>query len=149
LLPPFDYSFRALIELYISDPESPFNNPAKVDPNTKRIYATYANRLIAHIGEIRIDGCDGRDVQRWFDVWAERERPGDLSSPYNHLARGRMVLTVLKNAMVFGIVSQRPGSHPLQILQGAHAILSQLQFPGTTPRTHAPTAQQVEAIRRA
>lgn len=149
LLPTFDFTFGALIEVYISDRESPFNDPAQVDANTQRIYLTYARKLKQHIGTLRIDESDGRDVKRWFDVWADRETPGDPNSPFRHLPKGRMVLTVMKAAVSFGIVSQRPGSIALPILKGFQSILYELAFPARPPRTQAPTAAQVEAIRKA
>jgi hypothetical protein len=136
-VPAFDGTFKTLIEIYRSDPESPYN--ADITASTRKSYAVYAARLMQHIGELRIDECDGRDVRRWFNVWAEREDSGNSRSPYLHLPRGRTILAVLCAAVSFGVLCRRAGCAEFQV------VLQQMEFPKPRPRTSAPTRKQMQA----
>lgn len=137
-IPAFDGTFGTLIERYLLDKESSFNTRLK--PNSQHPYEIYAAKLKAHVGERRIDHCDGRDVQKWFKTWAGVT---DLRDPLAKIPKARMVLTVLKAAVSFGVVCRLPGCPAFNI------ILGELEFPGTKPRTLAPAAADIEAARRA
>jgi hypothetical protein len=133
--PRFDGTFRSLIYIYESDPESPYN--ARIKRGVRRTYSFYVKRLINHIGNLRIDLQDGRDVKRWFAQWRTDPDGSD------HLPRANTVLSVLKAAVSWGVVCRLAGCRDLQ------AVLSELNFPHPRPRTFAPTAQQIEAARKA
>lgn len=133
----FDETFGALIDRYLKDPESSF---ARLKPSSVHPYEIYAEKLRQHIGEIRIDLSDGRDVQRWFKVWAGVD---NLKHPDARLPRARMMLAVLKAAVSFGVICRLDGCAAFS------AILSELEFPSTRRRAAAPTAAQVEAARTA
>jgi hypothetical protein len=125
----FDGTFKTLLEIYQTDPESSYR---KVKPHTAQSYTTYLRKMSAHIGARRIDECDGRDVRRWFKQWRE-----------SGLGAARMALAVLKAAVSFGVICRARGCAEFQ------AILREMEFETLPSRTHAPTAEQIIAIRRA
>jgi hypothetical protein len=134
----FDGTFGTLIDRYLTDPESSY---ARLRPSSRHAYLVYAAKLREHIGARRIDACDGRDVIKWFKVWA-----GDvdnLRSPDARIPKARMVLTVLKSAVSFGVICRLPGCVEF------NTILAELEFPVSRRRTYAPTAADIEAARRA
>lgn len=137
-IPAFDGTFGTLIDRYLLDKESGFNTRLK--PNSQHPYEIYAAKLKGHIGERRLDHCDGRDVQKWFKTWAGVT---DLRDPAARIPKARMVLTVLKSAVSFGVVCRLPGCPAF------NTILGELEFPGNRPRTLAPTAADIEAARKA
>jgi hypothetical protein len=128
----FNGTFRSVINLYETDPQSNYN--AKIKPGVRETYGVYIKRLIAHIGDLRIDHQDGRDLKRWFAVWRTSE-DGD------HLPRAKMVLAVLKAAISFGVACRYPGCREFQ------QVIREIEFPSLKSRTFAPTAQQIEAAR--
>jgi hypothetical protein len=134
----FDGTFGTLIDRYLSDPESSF---ARLKPASRHPYSIYASKLKRHIGARRIDACDGRDVNKWFKVWA-----GDVDnfkSPEAKIPAARMALTVLKSAVLFGIICRLTGCVAFK------EILSALEFPGNKRRSFAPTAADIEKARSA
>jgi len=133
--PRFNGTFGSLIRFYESDKESPFNTDLK--PGVKDTYAVYIRKLIAHIGELRIDHHDGRDLKRWFAQWR-----GDPDGS-DHLPRGKMVLAVLKAAVSFGIACRYPGCAEFQ------TAIREIEFPAPKSRTFAPTADQIVGVRKA
>jgi hypothetical protein len=130
----FDGTFKSLLYLYESDPESSFREKKRGVQDT---YSVYVRRLIKHIGALRIDAVDGRDVRRWFLIW--RTDPDES----DHLPRARMVLAVLKAAISFGVICRYAGCKAFQ------DVLYQLEFDTVKPRNFAPTAGQIEAARKA
>src|SRR5271156_2895592 len=98
--PHADGTFRSLIRLYETDRESPYNTDLK--PGVRETYGVYIRRLLDHIGDLRIDLHDGRDVKRWFHEW--RFDPDGR----DRLPRARMVLAVLKAANTFGVGCRLP-----------------------------------------
>jgi hypothetical protein len=129
--PRFDGTFKSLLEIYQTDPESTYNT--KIKKHTAQSYATYIRKMTDHIGARRVDECDGRDVRRWFKQW--RETSG--------LGAARMALAVLKAAVSFGVVCRTRGCAEFQ------AILGEMEFEAMPSRTQAPTADQIVAIRKA
>jgi len=127
----YDGTFKALFEIYETDPDSTYNTKIKKD--TARSYAVYLRKMTAHIGPRRIDECDGRDVRKWFKQW--RDGSG--------LGAARMALAVLKAAISFGIVCRIRGCAEFQ------AVLYEMEFERLPSRTHAPTAEQITAVREA
>jgi hypothetical protein len=128
--PRFDGTFKALLEIYQTDSESTYR---KVKPHTAQSYATYIRKLTAHIGELQVDECDGRDVKRWFKAWKDS----------SGLGAARMALAVLKAAISFGVVCRTRGCAEFQ------AILREMEFETLPSRTHAPTAEQITEVRKA
>lgn len=137
-VPAFDGTFGTLIDRYLMDPESSYHT--KLKPSSRHPYDIYSSKLKKHIGERRIDLCDGRDVQKWFKVWAGVT---DLRDPTAKIPAARMALTVLKSAVSFGVICRLPGCPAF------NAILAELEFPGNKPRTQAPTADDIVAARKA
>jgi hypothetical protein len=137
--PEFDGTFNSLIDLWRTDPVSPY---FQIKANTRRVYDGYARKLKGHIGALKINDADGRDASRWFAVWADQPA-GNPRAPYRKLAAGRVALAVLKAAVSFGVVCRKPGAAEFQ------AILAELTFPSLKPRDQAATAAQVIAARKA
>jgi hypothetical protein len=131
--PTFDGTFGALIEIYTTDPESDYQ---KLKPASRHPYGVYVRKLKGHIGARRIDACDGRDVRKWFKVWAGVET---LADPAAKIPAARMALTVLKSAVSFGVTCR------LADCAAFSAILREMEFPTNRRRPHAPTVGQVEA----
>jgi hypothetical protein len=132
--PLFDGTFRLLLDLYERDPESKYQ---ELKPGVMETYNVYIRRLREHIGNLRVDQADGRDLKRWFATWRTDPDGSD------HLPRARMVLAVLKAAISFGVTCRLPGCRAFQ------EVMGEIEFPSPRSRTFAPTAQQIEAARKA
>jgi hypothetical protein len=126
----FDGTLRSLVDLYQSDPESPYHG---LPASTREPYDVYLRVLRKEVGERQIDRCDARDVKRWFAAWTEG----------GHLAKGKMIIAVLKAILSFGIQCRNPGCAEFK------AILSEMRFPSLPSREQAPTAAQIIAARAA
>ncbi|WP_049785773.1 tyrosine-type recombinase/integrase [Ancylobacter novellus] len=124
----FDGTIGTLVDLYISDPESPF---LRLKSSSRLPYLHYAGLIIRTIGKRRVVDCDGRDAQRWFDGWAEGGK----------LPKANTCIAILKSALNFGIMCRHPGCADLR------AILRAMQFEKPSPRRSAPTADQVKMLR--
>lgn len=135
--PAFDGTWRALFRFYETDPESTYNTGLKA--SSRHPYSVYLRKLTAHIGGRRISECDGRDVRRWFDIWAG----GPVGTPGRKLGAARMALSVLKAALSWGIQCRFAGCAEFR------AILAEMEFENLKSRTEAPTAAEIEATRRA
>lgn len=132
--PQFDGTFTSLFRIYETDPESTYK---ELKPSSLVPYEVYLRKLYGHIGDRLIAACDGRDVKRWFAVWSAPDQPGGRRK----IAAARMALAVLKAAISFGIACRLAGCKEFRI------ILDEMEFEGTKPRTAAPTALQVVALR--
>jgi hypothetical protein len=129
--PRFDGTFKSLLDIYQTDPESTYNT--KIKKHTAQSYATYLRKMTDHIGARRLDECDGRDVRRWFKQWKEA----------SGLGAARMALAVLKAAVSFGVVCRTRGCVEFQ------AILREMEFETLPSRNFAPTAEDITAARKA
>lgn len=127
-------TIQSLIELYIYDNESPFHRNKHT---TQTPYLKYAKLIINTIGDRRIGECDGRDVQRWFNMWSTAK------DGQQRLAKAQMCLTVLKSALAFGIMCKREHCADLR------EIIRVMRFSSPRPRNVAPTREQIVAIRLA
>jgi hypothetical protein len=127
----FDGTFKSLLEIYQTDPESTYNT--KIKKHTAQSYVVYIRKMIDHIGARKVDECDGRDVRRWFKLWKEA----------SGLGAARMSLAVLKAAVSFGVVCRTRGCAEFQV------VLREMEFEALPSRTWAPTAAQIIAIRKA
>lgn len=134
--PAFDGTVGAVLEHYLTDPDSTYR---KLKPSSRHPYDIYAGKLKGHIGPRRLDAIDRRDITRWFAVWSAPLEEG--SRP--RLAAARMAICVLKAALTFGKGCRLPGCGDLK------AILEDMEFPGLRPRDVAPTAEQVTKARAA
>lgn len=132
----FDGTIRSLIEIWQSDPESPYH---KLKSSTKKPYDVYARMVIMEVGSKLIDDIDGRDVKRWFNSWAEtKEAGGPLQIP-----KARTAIAVIKSALSFGIMCRKPGCGEFK------AVLAEVDFPVPASRTAAPTAGDIVKVRAA
>jgi hypothetical protein len=129
--PRFDGTFKSLLEIYQTDPESTYNTTIK--KHTARSYATYLRKMTDHIGARRLDECDGRDVRRWFKQWKDA----------SGLGAARMALSVLKAAVSFGVICRTRGCVEFQ------AVLREMEFEALPSRIFAPTAEHISAARKA
>jgi hypothetical protein len=132
--PKFDGSFAWVFELYETDPESTYR---ALKPGPRKTYDVALRQLRPHIGNRRIDLCDGRDLKRWFADW-RRDPDGS-----DHLPRARLNLSVVKAAVSFGVVCRLLGCAEFK------AVISELEFEVVPSRTFAPTAEQITAARKA
>lgn len=126
----FDGTIRSLVDIYQSDPQSPYHG---LPASTREPYDVYLRVLRAEVGERQIDRCDARDVKRWFAVWTAG----------GHIAKGKMIIAVLKTILSFGIQCRNAGCVDFK------AILSEMKFPSLKSRDQAPTADQIIAVRAA
>lgn len=131
----FDGTFKALLELYQTDPQSPYRTQLKRP--TVRVYTVYLAKLIRNIGALHIAQSDGRDIIGWFAEWREGKNGKD------QLPAACTALAVLKAAVSFGIICRKPDVKAFQ------DILGELEFPKPKSRKHAPTAEQIIAARLA
>jgi hypothetical protein len=129
--PAFDGTIGTLIEIYLTDRDSPYR---RLKPSSVHPYDVYAGRLKATIGSRRIDRCDGRDVRRWFEAWSAPVEP----SGHPTIAAARFAMMVLKAALSFGIQCRLEGC------AGFKAILDEMRFASLAPRRQAPTAAEVK-----
>ncbi len=132
----FDGSIRAAINLWQVDPDSPYQ---MIEASSRHPYDIYARMIVETVGARRIDLIDGRDLRRWHTEWSAPEVEGGRPM----LAKARMAMIVLKNALGFAATCRKPGCAELR------KILGNLRFAGPRPREEAPTAAEVTAARTA
>ncbi len=132
----FDGSIKALLTFYETDPDSPFHDMKR---SSRQPYLSALRMMSLQIGDRRISECDYRDVKRWFEKWAQPAKP---ESP-RKVARARLNIAVLRAAIKFGTGCRKPGCAEFG------QVLSSMQFEALSPRTYAPTADQVIAVRAA
>ena len=132
----FDGTVGSLIRFYQIEPHSPYH---RLEPSSRHPYDVYGRAIVRTVGERRIDALDGRDLCRWHAKWSEPIAPG--AKP--RVAAARMAIMVLKAALSFGIACRLPGCADLKL------ILQQQKFAGLRPRSVAPTAAQIGAMRKA
>ena len=132
----FDGTIRSLIEIWQSDPESPYH---KLKSSTKKPYDVYARMVIMEVGSKLIDDVDGRDVKRWFNAWAEPKNP---SEPLQ-IPKARTAIAVIKSALNFGIMCRKRGCAEFK------AVLVEVDLPVQASRTTAPTADDITKVRSA
>ena len=137
----WDGSFKALLELYQTDPKSPYKIGLK--PGTVKAYTVYLNKLIRHIGALYIAETDGRDEIGWFAEWRVGPKTKKHPEGKDQLAAACMALAVLKAAVSWGIVCRKPGIKEFQ------DVLGELEFETPDARDQAPTAEQIIAARLA
>jgi hypothetical protein len=127
----FDGTFRSLLNIYQTDPESSYH---RLKPASRYPYDVYCKKLVAHIGERSIAAVNGKDLQKWFAVWSDGNKK---------LAAARMAVCVIKAAIRFGIITRLPGCTAFR------EILDNITFPTPRPRVLFPTAQEIDRARAA
>jgi hypothetical protein len=132
----FDGTIRAVINLWQVDANSPYQ---LIEASTRHPYDVYARMIIETVGARRIDVIDGRDLRRWHAEWSAPDQEGGRP----RLAKARMAMIVLKNALTFAATCRKPGCSELR------DILGKLRFAGPRPREEAPTAAEIIAARKA
>ena len=132
----FDGTIRAAINLWQIDPDSPYQ---RIEASSRHPYDIYARMIIETVGARRIDVIDGRDLRRWHAEWSAPPEQGGRPM----LAKARMAIIVLKNALTFAASCRKPGCAELR------DILSKLRFAGPRPREEAPTAAEIVVARKA
>lgn len=130
----FDGTIKSLIDLYLSDKESPYH---KLKSSTRKPYAIYARMIVMEIGARQIDDCDGRDVDRWFNSWSSPRVPEGV----RQIPKARMAIAVLRSALSFGIRCRRRGCKEFK------DVLGEMNFATQLPRTSAPTAEEIVKAR--
>jgi hypothetical protein len=132
----FDGTIRAAINLWQTDPDSPYH---KIEASSRHPYDIYARMIIETVGARRIDAVDGRDLRRWHGEWSAPTEEGGKP----RIAAARMAIIVLKNALTFASTCRKPGCVELR------KILGDIRFAGPRPREEAPSAADVIAARKA
>jgi integrase len=132
----FDGTIRSVINFWQVESSSPYH---ALEASSRHPYDIYARMIIETVGPRRIDALDGRDIRRWHAEW---------SAPLEHggkprLAAARMAMIVLKTALTFCATCRKPGCADLR------DILADRRFSGPRPRTEAPSAAEVVAVRTA
>jgi integrase len=132
----FDGTIRAVLNLWQTDPSSPYH---ALEASSRHPYDVYARMIVATVGERRIDALDGRDLRRWHAEWSA---PLDLGGK-PRIAAARMAIAVLKVALTFAATCRKAGCADLR------NILRDIDFPAPRPRKEAPTAAEIIAARKA
>jgi hypothetical protein len=132
----FDGTVRAAVNLWQVDPDSPYH---LIEASSRHPYDVYARMIVETVGARRIDHIDGRDLRRWHAEWSAPEEEGGRPM----LAKARMTVIVLKNALSFAAGCRKPGCADLR------KILGEIRFAGPRPRMEAPTAAEIVAARKA
>lgn len=127
----FDGTFRSLLSIYQTDPESSYH---RLKPASRYPYDVYCKKLVEHIGERSIAVVNGKDLQKWFAVWSDGNKK---------LSAARMAVCVIKAAIRFGIISRLPGCTAFR------EILDNMTFPTPKPRVLFPTADEIDRARTA
>lgn len=139
-LPVFNGTFGSLLDIYVTDPKSPYH---ALKHSTTQPYDVYIRMMKIEIGRCRLDRTDGIEVKDWFDSWAEPEKPGDPLQ----LAKAHMAIAALKAALSFGVLRRLPGCAEFK------AIVTELsksrKLPRPKARKIAMTADQIIAARQA
>jgi len=132
----FDGTIRSVINFWQVEPSSPYQ---ALEASSRHPYDVYARMIVETVGERRVDALDGRDLRRWHAEWSAPLEQGGKP----RLAAARMALIVLKTALTFAATCRKPGCADLR------DILRDMRFSGPRPRTEAPTAAEVIAVRTA
>jgi Phage integrase family len=132
----FDGTFRSLLDVYQTDPESSY---FKLKPSSRHPYDIFIRMLRTEIGQCHIDMTDGRDLKKWFTFWIQ---PTAKDGP-RHVAKGNMAISIIKAAAKFGVMCRLPGVSEFR------EVLKACSFEGVRPRTAVITADEVVAARAA
>lgn len=131
----FDDTVSSLINIYLKDPDSPFQ-PLRF--HTKTTYEARFKKIRASAGSKRISTLKFRDFKRLYEGWREPKVEGDperVSHAYEHIKFTRIVFA-------FGALLELP-----RCIETS-AILSGMEFENPKRRTEVINRAQAEAICR-
>jgi hypothetical protein len=131
--PVFDGTIARLIELYSTDPNSPYR---ELRYNSQRTYDKELKLLKTTVGARRVDKLTGEDFRRWYNKLAEPKKPG---AP-RRVRRAHNCMTRLRLLFGYGQTMGLPSCGKLK------AVLSEMRFKATPPRKVIITYQQVVAF---
>lgn len=132
----FDGTFRGLIQIYRTDPDSPMNAADGLRWTSKGIYQSRLRTIEAAIGDVRLSDTNFRDFKRWYQAWGVK-----VGDDAQHLDRAASLINMLRTVIRFGIVTEITECERLA------TVLAAMNFPAGQPRTEYLTAEQVIAIR--
>lgn len=128
----FDGTIAGLIRCYKNDPDSNYRKKGKIRHASRSHYDTMMRMLETEIGAELVAGIKGRTLQRWYDNWADG---GKVSSAHTKIAMLRILFG-------FGTaLLEDPDCMRLK------AILREMKFANSKPRSQMLTAEQVIDIR--
>ncbi|UYE95815.1 hypothetical protein KNLIENLN_00002 [Sinorhizobium phage NV1.1.1] len=129
----FDGTLGALLKKYQSEEDSPYFG---LRPHSRKPYDHYLPKLIASIGDRRLDKITGVDLKRWHEAWSDGG---------NHLAASKLMRAVIDAAVSYGIMCRIDACIELkEVLKAASRKL-----PLPKRREVVITADQVIALRAA
>jgi hypothetical protein len=128
----FDGTLGSLLHKYHTDADSPY---FALRPASRHPYDHYIVKLIAGIGNVRLDKITGIDLKRWHEVWSDGGE---------RLAASKMQRAVLDAAVSYGIMCRIKSCVELrEVLKAAGRKL-----PAPRRREFTVNAGQVEALRK-
>jgi hypothetical protein len=131
--PVFDGTLASLIDLYLSDGESPYHD---LRHGTQRNYDQHLKLLKVSVGARRIDRLNGEDFRRWYRKLREPKSPG--LPP--RVARAHGCMTMLRILFGYGQILGLPNCDK------AKGVLGEMRFKDTPPRKAVITYDQVLAF---
>lgn len=121
-------SWKWLIVRYRTDEISPYRD---VKANTRKSYDEHLARWADAIGAVSLADTDYAAIKRWQKAMEAKGRS-------HHYIKG--MFTMLRIVAAYGVMLRAPGADSVR------SILSAMRFSASSPRTVAPTQEQIEAI---
>lgn len=129
----FDGTLGALLKKYQTEQDSPY---FALRPHSRKPYDHYLPKLIAVVGDRRLDKITGIDLKRWHEGWSDGGK---------HLAASKLMRAVVDAAVSYGIMCRLDACIELkEVLRAASRKL-----PNPKRREVVITADQVIALRTA
>lgn len=136
----FDGSLGSLVDIFLTDPDSPFYS---LRFHTRKTYRSRMLNIKKTVGGARVtprtkdgDKITFRDFKRWADKWQQPKKPGGPPRP----ARAHGYMTFVRILFSFGAVLELPRCEAL------HGILSKMEFKTPKKRTQIVSREQALAI---
>ena len=129
----FDGTLKSLLVKYQTDADSSFFS---LRPSSRHPYEHYAAKMIAVIGNVRLDTITGSDLKRWHKAW---------SGGGERLAASKMSRAVLDAAVSYGITCRIRACIELrEVLK-----TTSRELPAPRRREYTVTADEVVRLRAA
>jgi len=129
----FDGTLGSLLKKYQSEADSPYFG---LRPHSRKPYDHYLPKLIAVVGDRRLDKITGVDLKRWHEGWSDGGK---------HLAASKLMRAVIDAAVTYGIMCRLDACIELkEVLKAASR-----KIPNPRRREVVITADQVVALRAA
>jgi hypothetical protein len=129
----FDGTLGSLIDIYASDPESPYR---ELKYSTQQAYDDDLKILKNTVGARRLDKLIGEDFLRWY----RKLREPKIKGGPQRIRRAHGVMTMLRIVLGYGIVVGIPNCKRLK------EILSEMRFKTAPPRKEVLTYDQAVAF---